>query len=383
MVVRFARGAAVSAGLLLMAGFGAGSLDARAQEVTIGVTLGATGQTASIGIPMKQGAEVLPQKIGDVTVRYIFLDDGGDPGVAVKNMRQLTEQNQADVILGSSSIPSCTAMAEVALQTKTPQICLSPSRTNAFSFAMAQPAALMVEGMVEHMHAKGYKNIGYIGFADSLGEHNLSSMQKLMEPLGMKLVASERYNRTDTSVTAQVLKIVAAKPDAIFVSASGTPAALPQLELVQRNYKGQVYFLHGVINRDFLRVGGKSLEGVIATAGPFAVAAELPDSNPIKAEALKFTKVYNDKFGANSVNTFAAYSWDAFKVLSAAVPVALKTAKPGTPEFRVALRDAMQNNPDIVGANGIYKMTATDHNGLDKRARVMVTVKGNAFHPLP
>ncbi len=213
MVVRFARGAAVSAGLLLMAGLGV-----QAQEVTIGVTLGATGQTASIGIPMKQGAEVLPQKIGDVTVRYIFLDDGGDPGVAVKNMRQLTEQNQADVILGSSSIPSCTAMAEVALQTKTPQICLSPSRTNAFSFAMAQPAALMVEGMVENMHAKGYKNIGYIGFADSLGEHNLSSMQKLMEPLGMKLVASERYNRTDTSVTAQVLKIVAAKPDAIFVS---------------------------------------------------------------------------------------------------------------------------------------------------------------------
>jgi branched-chain amino acid transport system substrate-binding protein len=356
---------------------------ASAQQITVGVSVGATGQTASIGIPMKQGAEVLPQKFGNVSVRYIFLDDGGDPGVAVKNMRQLVEQDRADVILGSSSIPSCTAMAEVAVQTQTPQICLTTVRTNAFTFATAQPADLMVEGMVENMHAKGFKNIGYIGFADSLGEHNLSAMQKLIEPLGMKLVASERYNRTDTSVTAQILKIMATRPDAIFVSASGTPAALPQIELKQRGYKGQVYFLHGVINRDFLRVGGKSLEGVIATAGPFAVAAELPDSNPIKREALTFTKIYDEKFGASSVNTFAAYSWDAGKVLEAAVPVAIAKAQPGTPEFRVALRDALQQNPDIVGANGVYKMSPTDHNGLDGRARVMVTVRDGAFHPLP
>jgi branched-chain amino acid transport system substrate-binding protein len=356
---------------------------ASAQQITVGVSVGSTGQTASIGIPMKQGAEVLPQKFGNVSVRYIFLDDGGDPGVAVKNMRQLIEQDHADIVLGSSSIPSCTAMAEVAVQTQTPQICLTTVRTNAFTFATAQPADLMVQGMVAHMHAKGFKNIGYIGFADSLGEHNLSAMQKRIEPLGMKLVASERYNRTDTSVTAQILKIMATRPDAIFVSASGTPAALPQIELAQRGYKGQVYFLHGVINRDFLRVGGKSLEGVIATAGPFAVAGELPDSNPIKREALTFTKIYNDKFGANSVNTFAAYSWDAGKVLEAAVPVAIAKAQPGTAEFRVALRDALQQNPDIVGANGVYKMSPTDHNGLDSRARVMVTVRDGAFHPLP
>jgi branched-chain amino acid transport system substrate-binding protein len=240
----------------------------------------------------------------------------------------------------------------------------------------------MVEGLVEHMHKKGYKNIGYIGFADSLGEHNLSALQKLMAPHGMKLVANERFNRTDTSVTAQILKLIAAKPDAIFVSASGTPAALPQIELAQRGYKGQTYFLHGVINRDFLRVGGKNLEGIIATAGPFAVAAQLPDSNPIKKEALNFTKIYNDKHGDGSVNTFAAYSWDAFKLVEAAVPAAMKSAKPGTPEFREALRTALQSSPEITGSNAIYKITPQDHNGLDARARVMVTVKGGRFVPI-
>ena len=202
-----------------------------AQAVTIGVTVGATGPTASIGIPMKNGIELLPQKIGDVPVKYVILDDAGDPGIAVKNMRQLTERDNVDIVLGSSSIPSCTALAETAVQTKTPQICLTPVRTNEYTFAVAQSAALMVEGLVEHMHSKGFKEIGYIGFADSLGEHNLSALQKLMMPHGMKLVANERFNRTDTSVTAQILKLMAAKPEAIFVSASGTPAALPQIEL--------------------------------------------------------------------------------------------------------------------------------------------------------
>lgn len=353
-----------------------------AQPVTIGVTVGATGPTASIGIPMKNGIELLPHKIGDIPLKYVILDDVGDPGVAVKNMRQLTERDNVDIVLGSSSIPSCTALSETAVQTKTPQICLTPVKTNPYTFAVAQSAELMVEGLVEHMHKKGYKNIGYIGFADSLGEHNLSALQKLMAPHGMKLVANERFNRTDTSVTAQILKLIAAKPDAIFVSASGTPAALPQIELAQRGYKGQTYFLHGVINRDFLRVGGKNLEGIIATAGPFAVAAQLPDSNPIKKEALNFTKIYNDKHGDGSVNTFAAYSWDAFKLVEAAVPAAMKSAKPGTPEFREALRTALQSSPEITGSNAIYKITPQDHNGLDARARVMVTVKGGRFVPI-
>lgn len=353
-----------------------------AQAVTIGVTVGATGPTASIGIPMKNGIELLPQKIGDVPVKYVILDDAGDPGIAVKNMRQLTERDNVDIVLGSSSIPSCTALAETAVQTKTPQICLTPVRTNEYTFAVAQSAALMVEGLVEHMHSKGFKEIGYIGFADSLGEHNLSALQKLMMPHGMKLVANERFNRTDTSVTAQILKLMAAKPEAIFVSASGTPAALPQIELAQRGYKGQVYFLHGVINRDFLRVGGKSLEGVIATAGPFAVAAQLDDTNTIKKEAVAFTKLYNTKHGEGSANTFAAYSWDAFKLVEVAVPTAMAKAKPGTPEFREALRNALQNSPEITGSNAIYKMTPTDHNGLDSRARVMVTVKNGGFTPI-
>jgi branched-chain amino acid transport system substrate-binding protein len=355
---------------------------ASAQTVTIGVNLGVTGPTASVAIPAKNAVEVMPREIGNVQIKYVVLDDGGDPGHAVKNMRELIEEYQADVVLGASSIPVCMAQREVALQTKTPQICLAPVPTNAFTFTVAQSPELMVEGVVEDMVARNYKTVGYIGFADSLGDHNYQALVDKIAATDIKVTANERFNRTDTSVTSQVVKVMLTNPDAIFVSASGTPAALPQIELNERGYRGQTYFLHGVINRDFLRVGGKALNGSIAAAGPFAVAAQLPDTNPIKAEALAFRKLYDGRFGEGAADTFAALGWDGFQLIRAALPKALASARPGTLEFREALRDALEQVSALVGADGVYTLGPSDHNGLDRRARIMVTVKDGAFRPL-
>jgi branched-chain amino acid transport system substrate-binding protein len=349
-------------------------------QVTVGVILGATGQSSSLGIPEKNAIERLPQTMAGVAVKYVILDDGGDPGAAVKNMRQLTEESKADVIIGSTSVPTALALADTALKTKTPQISLAPMPTNAYTFCVPQSADLMVAGLIGHMKTHGVKTLAYIGFSDALGDHNLQSTNELAGPAGIKIVTDERYSRTDTSVTAQVLKIVLANPDAVFVSAAGTPAALPQIELAQRGYKKQSYFLHGVINKEFLRVGGKYLDGIIATAGPFAVADDLPETNPIRAEAIAFKTTYDAKYGAGSANTFAAYAWDAGLLLKAALPAALEKAKPGTVEFREALREALETGREVVGADAVYAISAKDHNGLDDRARVLVTVKDGAFH---
>jgi branched-chain amino acid transport system substrate-binding protein len=349
-------------------------------QVTVGVILGATGQSSSLGIPEKNAIEMLPQTMAGVAVKYVILDDGGDPGAAVKNMRQLTEESKADVIIGSTSVPTALALADTALKTKTPQISLAPMPTNAYTFCVPQSADLMVAGLIGHMKTHGVKTLAYIGFSDALGDHNLQSTNELAGPAGIKIVTDERYSRTDTSVTAQVLKIVLANPDAVFVSAAGTPAALPQIELAQRGYKKQSYFLHGVINKEFLRVGGKYLDGIIATAGPFAVADDLPETNPIRAEAIAFKTTYDAKYGAGSANTFAAYAWDAGLLLKAALPAALEKAKPGTVEFREALREALETGREVVGADAVYAISAKDHNGLDDRARVLVTVKDGAFH---
>jgi branched-chain amino acid transport system substrate-binding protein len=196
-------------------------------------------------------------------------------------------------------------------------------------------------------------------------------------------VGNERYARTDTSVTGQTLKMISAKPDAVLIAGSGTPAALPQKALKERGFAGKVYQTHGVANADFLRVGGKDVEGTFLPSGPVLVAEQLPASHPVKKSAMAYVTAYEAVHGKGSVSTFGAHGWDAGVLMAAAVPVALKKAKPGTVEFRTALRDALEQIKELPGAHGIFNMSENDHLGLDQRARVMVKIENGAWKYIP
>lgn len=347
-------------------------------DVTVGVIVGATGPGASLGIPYKNTFSILPPTVGGEKVRYIILDDATDPSTAVKNARKLITEDKVDVILGSSSVPASTAIVGVATELKTPLIALSPIATppsgQEWAFPVPQPVPVMMEVVVEHMKTHNVKTVAFIGFNDSWGDLVFKGFSFQAEPAGIRVVTNERYARPDTSVAGQVLKVMAAKSDAVVAGGSGTPGALPHITLVERGYKGPIYHNHGVINRDFLRVGGKSVERAMAPTGPVMVAEQLPDSNPIKKVAMEFNKNYEATFGAGSRNAFAAYSYDGYLRLNQSVPAALKKAKPGTPEFRQALRDALESSKEVVGTHAVYNTSPTDHNGVDSRSRVLVEV---------
>lgn len=350
-----------------------------AAEITVGVILGASGPAASIGIPYRNVYNIVPKTLGGEPARFIILDDGGNPGEAVKLMRRLTSEDKVDVVFGSTYTPACVAMADVALESRTAQVCMSPTVVAAdkalWFFTIPQGLPTMIGGIIDHMKAGNVKTVGFIGFTDGWGDLTLEALERGIAPAGIKLVASERYARPDTSVNAQILKIVSAKPDAVFIGASGTPAALPQATLMERGFKGQVYQTHGVINRDFIRVGGEAVEGAIAPTGPVVVAEQLPDSNPIKKVSMEFFKLHDAAYGVDARNPFAAYAYDSYLLLNAAAGPALKKAKPGTAEFRIALRDAMENVKEVVGTHAVYNTKPNDHNGVDARARVMVKVE--------
>jgi branched-chain amino acid transport system substrate-binding protein len=245
-----------------------------------------------------------------------------------------------------------------------------------------QSTTLMMSAVVDHMKAKGVKTVGYIGFSDSWGDLVLKSLDQAAGPAGIKIVSNERYARADTSVTGQVLKVMAGDPDAVVIGGSGTGGALPHIGLVERGYQKQIYHNHGTVNREFIRVGGKNVEGAIAPTGPLIVAEDLPPDNSVKKVALDFITRYEQTFGPGSRNGFAGYSYDGFLLLDAAVPIAAKQAKPGTPEFRQAMRDALENVKNVVGTHGVYNMTPKDHNGLDERARVLVRVENGEWRLL-
>jgi branched-chain amino acid transport system substrate-binding protein len=356
-------------------------------DVNVGVTICATGPAASLGIPTRNTIALLPSTIGGVKVNYLVLDDATDSTTAVKNARKLTSENAVDVIVGSNSTPASLAMIDVAAETGTPMISLAAGsrivepmdEKRRWVFKTPQHDQLMAAAIVEHMASHGIKTAAYIGFADAYGDSWWNEFSKAAAKAGINVVASERYNRPDTSVAGQALKIMSARPDAVLVGASGTPAALPQKTLVERGFKGVVYQTHGVTNPDFLRVGGKDVEGAFLPAGPVVVAAQLPDSHPSKKPGLEFIRAYEAANGPGTASSFGAHAWDAGLLLQAALPAALKVAKPGTKEFRAALRTALEGVKDLHAAHGVYNLTPNDHNGLDERARVMVQIRNGTW----
>ncbi|MEF8700879.1 MAG: ABC transporter substrate-binding protein [Candidatus Accumulibacter sp. UW26] len=357
---------------------------AAAADINVGVTLSATGPAASLGIPEKNTFALLPTEIAGQKVNYLVLDDASDTTTAVKNTRKLIAENRVDVVIGSTTSPNSLAMIDVVAEARTPMIAMAASARiiepmddkRYWVFKTPQNDIQMATAIVEHMSRNNVKTVAYIGFADAYGEGWWNEFSKIAELRKIRIVGNERFNRTDTSVTGQVLKILSARPDAVLVGGAGTPAALPQKSLKERGYKGIMYQTHGVANADFLRVCGKDCEGTFLPAGPVLLAAQLPASNPVKKAALEYVDKYEAAHGKGSASTFGAHAWDAGKLLGNAVPEALKKAKPGTPEFRKALRDALEKTSNLTAAHGVFNMSPQDHLGLDQRARVMVKIEG-------
>ncbi|MDO4245288.1 MAG: ABC transporter substrate-binding protein [Deinococcus sp.] len=358
-----------------------------AAEINIGVVVSATGPAASLGIPERNTVALLPKTIGGQKVNYIVLDDASDTTTAVTAARKLVQDSKVDLLLGTTTTPASLAMIDVAAESKTPMISLAAAEgiispvdaKRSWVFKTPQTDALMAAAIGDHMAKSGVKTVGYIGFNDAYGEGWLKEFQAVAAKKGIKIVATERYARNDTSVTGQALKLFAAKPDAVLIGAAGVPAVLPQKALNERGYKGKIYQTHGVANADFLRVGGKDVEGAYLPAGPVLVADQLPASNPTRKVGLNYMSLYEGKYGKDSVSTFGAHAWDAGLLLQKAIPVALKKAKPGTPQFRSALRDALEGTKNVIGAHGIFNLSKTDHLGLDARSRVMVQVQGGTW----
>jgi branched-chain amino acid transport system substrate-binding protein len=388
-MTRISRLTTIAQGILALAALST-SIAAHAQ-IKVGVSISTTGPAASLGIPEKNTIGLLPAEIAGQKVQYIVLDDASDATQAVKNARKLVSEDKVDLLIGSSITPTSLAMVEVAAETETPLISIAGASRivepmdakRRWVFKTTQHDGQMANAIATHMSNNGVKTMGFIGFSDAYGEGWYGEVSKYMPARKVKIAANERFARTDTSVTGQVLKLMAANPDAILIAGSGTPAALPQKALRERGYKGKIYQTHGVANSDFLRVCGADCEGTFVPVGPMLVANQLPDANPVKKSALAYTTKYTASFGKDSVSTFGGHAWDASLLLAEAAKTALPKGKPGTKEFRAALRDSLEGIKNLPAAHGIFNMSPTNHQGLDQRSQVMVKIEKGAWKYVP
>ncbi|KQX39529.1 ABC transporter substrate-binding protein [Variovorax sp. Root434] len=364
------------------------TVQATAADLKIGFISSLSGPVAALGIPYEKGIRAAIAEHPEIAARkvqLIVLDDASDPTTAGRNARKLVTEDKVDVLIGTSGVPGAMAIAAVAKELNTPLISPTPvtiaGPEGAWTVTVSQPFPLMVAGVVDRMQKSGVKTVAFIGFSDALGDLAYDSLVKSADAAGIKVVANERYARSDSSVAGQVLKIVAARPDAVFAGNSGTPGALPYIALAERGYKGKIYGTHGLINADFVRVGGASIEGLQVPSGPVLVADQLPDSNPIKKVSMGFRNAYQKVNGAAPTDAFSSYTYDAYLLLADAASRA--KGEPGTPQYRTALRDAIVSTKELVGTHGIYTFKPGDSYGSDRRGVVIVQMNKGQWKLVP
>ncbi|WP_213954138.1 MULTISPECIES: ABC transporter substrate-binding protein [unclassified Variovorax] len=374
--------------LFVAAALALGVAQAFAADLKIGLVSSLSGPVAALGIPYEKGIRAAIAEhptIGGRKVELIVLDDASDPTTAGRNARKLVVDDKVDVLIGTSGVPGAMAIAAVANELNTPLISptpvVIPGPEGAWTVTVSQPFPLMVAAVVERMKKQGVKTVAFIGFSDALGDLAYDSLVKSAEPAGIKIVANERYARSDSSVAGQVLKIVAQRPDAVFAGNSGTPGALPYLALAERGYKGQIYGTHGLINADFVRVGGASIEGLQVPSGPVLVADQLPDANPIKKVSMGFRAAYQKTNGSVPTDAFSSYTYDAYLLLADAA--SRVKVEPGTPQYRAALRDAIVSTKELVGTHGVYNFKPDNRYGSDQRAVVIVRMEKGQWKLVP
>ena len=347
-------------------------------EVKVGVILSTTGPAASLGIFERNGV-ALVEAAGKAKVKYLYVDDASDPTMAVRLAQRLITEEKVDAIIGTTVTPAALGVTPVAADAGTPVISQAPSNVlvqpvdgpRKWIFKTTTNDDHEARPLFAHMKKAGTKTLGFIGFSDSYGQQWLKLVKQLAQENGIEIVAVESYARTDSSVASQVLKLSSKTPDAVLVAASGGSAATPVLELKKRNYAGRIYVTLGATFGDFLKIAGPDAEGLYAPFAAVMGVSQVPDANPGKAGAIEFVQTYDAKYGAGTANIFAAGAWDAARLIEHAIPIATKKGQPGTPEFRAALRDALEGTKDFAGARGIYTMSTTDHAGLDAKALLL------------
>lgn len=371
-------------GLVLALALAAGAAHA---DINIGVNLSLTGPLSSLGLPQKASLALWPDQIGGQKLNLVVLDDASDPVGATRNARRFVTESKVDLLLGPSGVPEGMAVAQVATEAKTVQLAFAPmplkGGAESWTYALAQPVPLMSEALARRMVADKVKRVAFLGWNEGYGEMWLGAFGASAKAAGLDVVATERFAPMDTAITAQALRVVAARPDAVLIVAAGSAGAMPQINLRERGWSGPIYQTHGAASPDLLRVGGKAMNGTVLPAGPMLVAEQLAGSSPAKAPALAYVGAYEAKHGALSRTQFGAHAYDALLVLQRIVPLALKKAKPGTAEFRAALREALESEKAIAISHGVLNYTLDDHNGFDNRGAVMVRVADGRFELMP
>lgn len=350
------------------------------REINIGVILSTTGAQADMGIPPRNAVALLPKTFSGRKINYIVIDDASDPTTANIAAKKLITKHNVDLILGTTLTPTSLAIIDDAATSGTVVISQAGSmriihpmdEKRRWVFKVTQNDDDLINAMVKYMKSKNVKTVAWIGFNNAYAEAWWDVFKDIAEANSISVTTKETYNPTDTSTTAQALRAIGTRPDAVLIVAAGLPAATPHLALIASGYRGMIMHSHGSVGSAFLTVGGKAVEGALAVTGLISVPDQISLKNVSAKGAVKFTQLFESTYGVGSGANKAAFTWDSWKLVENALPMALSRAEPGTSEFRLALRNALENTKNLVLVQGVMSLSPSSHRGWINSGSVVV-----------
>uniref|UniRef100_UPI000D3BC598 ABC transporter substrate-binding protein n=1 Tax=unclassified Variovorax TaxID=663243 RepID=UPI000D3BC598 len=353
-----------------------------ADAIKVGAVVSATGPASFLGDPQQKTLEMYVQKInaaGGVLGRKLTLvlyDDASDANKANAFTRRLIMQDEVDVILGASTTGSTMAMVPQAEAAKVPMISLAAASVivepvKPWVFKMPHSDRMAAEKVLGEMKQRGFTQFALLSDTGGFGKSGRTETLKLAGTLGLKVAEDQTYGEKDTDITPQLTRIKSSPAQAILVFGTGQAPAIIARNYQQLAMKQPLYTTHGQASTEFIRIAGKSSEGIRMPSPALLIAQALPDSDAQKKVSVGYAKDYESQ-AKMDVSTFGGYAHDALFLLVDAIQRAGGTDKQ-------KLRDAIEATRGFVGVSGIYRMSATDHMGLDVSAFRMVEVKEGVF----
>ncbi len=369
--------------VLLMSGLLAGPASA-AEPIKLGAFFDLTGASAAIGTPTKLVAEMVVKKInseGGINGRPLELvtaDDEGDPTKAAIIAKKFIEADKVTAIIGPTRTDTGMASKPIIEQMKVPTfMCVGGDPiilggkygTFKYVFKSPQRTSVAVQKIYAYLKKKGAQKIALITAADGFGKDGKAELERLAPEYGLKIIGSESFQATDNDMTAQLVKIKGASPEALICWTIGKAGAIVAKNVQQLGLKIPLFQCHGQPDPIYIELAGKASDGSIMPSTKLMVAPQLPNSDPQKKVILEFIRLYKDVYHYDKqfpINTHSGYAWDAIYMVADAMK------KAGTNNEK--LRDAIEGTKGYVGISGVYNLTPEDHNGLGTDSMVMVQI---------
>ncbi|EKS42292.1 ABC transporter substrate-binding protein [Afipia clevelandensis] len=355
------------------------------KEIRIGALIAASGPTAFIGASQKNAFEMLVEQInarGGIEghqIKAVLYDTEGNSTLAAQQFQRLVQSDNVDVVIGPSSTGESLALRPLANELKVPLISFAGAEvvTNPptpYVFKTPPTDRIVAEHILGFMKYKNIKSVGILSSADGFGQAGASTVKQVAEQLGVKVAAAEEFGPRDTDMTPQLLKIRGSGAEALLIWSVNPGPTIILRNATAIGFNKPIFNSYGAASNQLIQQAGAAAEKTYVSSMRLLAPDSLPADDPMREVVTRLAKDYKERFKADAT-TFVAHPYDAMVLVEKAVQ------KAGGKVDREEIAKAIRSGISFPGANGLFRFTEQNHNGLDgsSQSMVMLQVQGGRF----